>query len=71
MEIERNLRVFNDFLRRIDLINLITVKNSNEKYKKSLNTEFTTKNQTFPKKSVENDGVTMVLTILYIHVINS
>ena len=56
MEIERNLRVFNNFLRRIDLINLITVKNSNEKYKKSLITEFTTKNQTFPKKSMENRG---------------
>jgi hypothetical protein len=56
MEIEWNLRVFNDFLRRIDLINLITVKNSNKKYKKSLNTEYTTKKQTFPKKSMKNRG---------------
>jgi hypothetical protein len=30
MEIERKLRVFNDFLRRIDLIYLKTVKNSNK-----------------------------------------
>ena len=37
MEIERKLRVFNDFLRRIDWINLITVLKTQIKLKSKIN----------------------------------